>query len=159
MNTVVRLLTRWRNRVTLYRDPDVIIGEYENPYLYRWWLIPRNPVFNIYLHFFMRSDDDRALHDHPWWNLSILLEGSYTEHTIRAGGVNVRTVRRAGGMKLRTGSAAHRIELHDGPCWTVFITGPRYRQWGFHCAEAGWVHWKKFVAADNPGAIGKGCDQ
>jgi hypothetical protein len=141
------------------RAPDVIIGDRANPYLIRWWVIPRNRFFNVYLHRFMRSDDDRALHDHPWSNLSILLRGMYVEHTIDAGGVNVRTERRAGDWKLRLfGSAAHRLELVDGECWTIFVTGPRYREWGFHCPLTGWVHWKRFTAADNPGEIGKGCD-
>jgi len=146
-------------RIATRRPADVIIGGAERPYLLRWWVIPRNPVFNIYLHRFMRSDDDRALHDHPWCNLSILIEGAYTEHTIAAGGVELRAVRQAGDWKFRRGTAAHRIELHAGPCWTLFITGPRYRRWGFHCAKAGWIHWKRFVAADDAGAIGKGCDQ
>jgi hypothetical protein len=141
------------------RDPDFVIGDRDVPYLLRWWIIPRNKVFNIYLHRFMRSDDDRALHDHPWANLSILLRGRYAEHTINAGGVNVRTERRAGEWKLRPfGSMAHRLELIDGECWTIFITGPRYREWGFHCAEQGWIHWKRFTASDNRGEIGKGCD-
>ena len=48
------------------RHPDFIVGGKDNPYLLRWFVIPRNPVFNIYLHRFLRSDDDRALHDHPW---------------------------------------------------------------------------------------------
>ncbi|MPW16930.1 hypothetical protein GCT13_08295 [Paraburkholderia sp. CNPSo 3157] len=141
------------------RVPDVVIGSVFNPYLFRWWVIPRNGFFNVYLHRFMRSDDDCALHDHPWTNLSILLRGTYTEHTIDAGGINVRTERRAGQWKLRVfGSFAHRIELTHGECWTLFITGPRYRHWGFHCPTAGWVHWQRFTAADNPGEIGKGCD-
>lgn len=141
------------------RKQDVVIGDPANPYLIRWWVIPRNRFFNIYLHRFLRSDDDRALHDHPWTNLSILLRGSYTEHTIDAGGVEVHTERAAGQWKLRLfGTFAHRIELTHGECWTIFITGPRYREWGFHCPSAGWVHWKRFTAADNPGEVGKGCD-
>jgi hypothetical protein len=44
------------------------------------------------------------------------------------------------------------------PCWTIFITGPRVRQWGFYCMERGWIHWKRFTAADDPGAVGAGCD-
>jgi hypothetical protein len=63
----------------LARAPDVIIGGHDNPYLLRWFIIPRNPIFNIYLHQFLRSDDDRALHDHPWPWCSILLRGSYAE--------------------------------------------------------------------------------
>ncbi|MBW0450862.1 hypothetical protein [Paraburkholderia phenoliruptrix] len=142
------------------RAPDVVIGDRANPYLIRWWVIPRNRFFNVYLHRFMRSDDDRALHDHPWTNLSILLRGTYTEHTIAPGGINVRTERSAGEWKLRlSGKFAHRIELTHGECWTIFITGPRYREWGFHCPLVGWVHWKRFTAADNPGEIGEGCGE
>jgi hypothetical protein len=138
--------------------PDVVIGGHDNPYMFRWHLIPRNPLFNIYLHQFMRSDDDRALHDHPWSNIGILLEGTYTEHRIEQGGIHTRTIREAGDIVVRpSGRMAHRIELHAGRCVTLFITGPRYRSWGFHCPEAGWVHWRDFTAADDPGAIGRGC--
>lgn len=142
----------------LRRPPDFVIGGQDYPYLTRWWLLPRNPVFNIYLHLFLRSDDDRAHHDHPWAGLTLMLRGTYTEHTIRAGGVHVAEVRRAGDWKAwLSGRFAHRIELHEGPCWTLFVTGPRYRAWGFHCPTR-WVHWKEFTAQDDKGAIGKGCD-
>lgn len=155
------------------RPADFVIGGHERPYLLRWFVIPRNPVFNIYLHQFRRSDDDRALHDHPWlFNASWLLSGEYVEHTIEAGGLLVRTRRQAGQFKFRWGKAPHRVELlptsdfvrsqpeNDTPlpCWTIFITGPRVRQWGFYCMERGWIHWKRFTAANDPGAVGDGCD-
>lgn len=140
------------------RNPDFIIGSDEDPYMRRWWVIPRNKVFNIYLHHFLHSDDDRALHDHPWWNCSILLKGSYVEHTINAGGVNVRTEYRAGNVKPRRAIAAHRVELTDGPCWSLFITGPVIRQWGFHCPSVGWRHWKVFTSPEAKGKIGRGCE-
>lgn len=134
------------------RSPDFVIGGNEDPYLLRWWLIPRNPVFNIYLHLFLRSDDDRALHDHPWANCSILLEGQYREHTTE-GFKDFK----AGDWKFRrSGKMAHRIELTHGSCWTVFITGPRLREWGFLCPR-GWVHWKDFTDSRDKGAIGRGC--
>lgn len=142
-----------------HRSPELVIGGMDNPYLLRWHVIPRNRLFNIYLHRFLRSDDDRALHDHPWPNLSILLDGEYVEHRIKAGGINVRTVRRAGDWALRwSGKIAHRIELTTGPCWTLFVTGPMYREWGFHCPDKGWVHWRQFTAENDVGAIGKGCE-
>lgn len=155
-------ILRWAHA----RQPNVVIGGNDRPYLRRWFLIPRNPVFNIYVHQFLRSDDDRALHDHPWlFNCSILLDGEYLEHT-PAGKFH----RRAGDWKFRWGPAPHRVELFDDegdppvrpfmeavPCWTVFITGPRVRQWGFHCPQ-GWVHWKRFTSADGH-EVGKGCDQ
>ena len=149
----------------LRRAPDFIIGGADRPYLLRWWLIPRNVLFNAYLHNFMRSDDDRAHHDHPWlFNFSWHLRDGYIEHTISSGGVTVKVHRKAGDWKFRWGPAPHRVELlPDGnggelPCWTLFITGPRVREWGFYCGERGWIHWKRFTAADDPGAVGKGCD-
>jgi hypothetical protein len=141
------------------RKPDFVIGGAESPYLRRWWLIPRNPVFNVYLHQFLRSDDDRALHDHPWASMSIILRGRYLEHTIDAGGIHQRRLLTAGDRRVRlTGKFAHRVELVDGPCWTLFITGPRYREWGFHCPERGWVPWEEFTAPHDIGSIGRGCD-
>lgn len=151
------LSERLISRVTR-RTPDFVIGGQGRPYLRRWWVIPRNPFFNVYLHQFLRSDDDRALHDHPWMNVSVLLRGSYIEHTIDAGGIHRRRQFSAGSIKARGPRYAHRIELHRGECWTLFITGPRVRRWGFHCAERGWVPWERFTASDDSGAIGHGCD-
>jgi hypothetical protein len=142
------------------RAPDFIVGDPAAPYLRRWWIIPRNRWFNVYLHHFLRSDDDRALHDHPWWNVSILLRGEYLEHM--PGGVVKR--RRPGVPVLRSAEAAHRVELIGGyPVWSLFITGPRIREWGFHCSK-GWKHWRDFVApgtgAGTGGSqTGQGCDE
>ena len=141
----MKLKERLIDRFT-QRPPDFVIGGHERPYLLRWFVIPRNPLFNVYLHEFRRSDDDRALHDHPWlFNASWLLGGGYVEHTIKAGGIMVRAQRQAGDWKLRFGPAPHRLELltvadyvrtqpdnvAELRCWTLFITGPRVRQWGF----------------------------
>ena len=150
------MIRRWLLDTPNRRPPDFVIGGAERPYMRRWWILPRNPIFNIYLHQFLRSDDDRALHDHPWWNLSVLLKGRYTEHTISAGGVNVFKEYGAGDWRFRFAKAAHRIELTHGECWTLFITGPRIRSWGFHCPN-GWKHWRDFVAGSDTGSVGKGC--
>lgn len=139
------------------RRADVFIGGERDCYMRRWFVIPRNPVFNIYLHEFLRSDDDRALHDHPWWNVSILLMGEYTEETISAGGVHKRVIRKAGEFKFRYPTFAHRIELHAGRCRTLFITGPKLRVWGFHCPN-GWRPWQEFTKPGASSEIGKGCD-
>jgi hypothetical protein len=161
-----KAILRWARN----RKPDFVIGGQESPYLRRHWLLPRNPFFNVYVHEFLRSDDDRALHDHPWlFNASWLLQGYYFEHS-----ANGCALRLAGDVKFRWGPAPHRIELlgsraqagevvtepwhHALPCWTLFITGPRVREWGFLCQQ-GWVHWKRFTAPADKGSIGAGCDQ
>jgi hypothetical protein len=156
--TLHALLVR---RVAGRRLPDLVIGERGRPYLCRWYILPRNRWCNAYLHQFWRSDDDRALHDHPWWSLSLCLSGSMVEHTIAAGGVHHRRFIAAGGWRLRSARLAHRLELDEnaGPVWTLFLTGPRLRQWGFHCPQ-GWVPWEKFTAGttdDLRGQVGRGC--
>lgn len=136
------------------REPDIYIGGKDNPYLIRWHVIPRNRFFNIYLHHFMRSDDDRALHTHPWINMSILLDNEYVEH------LHDTIVRRTAGSIVfrKSGNIAHRIELTCGPCWTLFLTGPRYQQWGFLCPQ-GFVHWRDFTSGDDGSTVGKGCGE
>ncbi len=157
------------------REPDFIIGGKENPYLCRHFLIPRNRFFNVYVHEFLRSDEDRAHHCHPWmFRVSWMLRNSYIAHTIKNGGVHVAKLRDEGSVEFQWGASPHRVELlrvaeteHDlfhakelpaQPCWTLFITGPVVREWGFHC-QHGWVPWQDFTDARDSGAIGKGCDQ
>ncbi|MGA0569608.1 hypothetical protein ACO2Q9_02685 [Variovorax sp. VNK109] len=150
------------------RQPDLVIGGKERPYLKRHRLLPSNPLLNIFVHEFLRSDDDRALHDHPWlFNISVLLSGEYREHTPH--GVFARY---CGDIVFRWWKSPHRVELltiadfvssqpyNDTPisCWTLFIRGPRIREWGFYCPQ-GWVHWRDFGGRDDRGAVGKGCDQ
>ena len=57
-----------------------ITGLDGSEYLVRRYLLPRNKFLNIYLHKFLGSDDDRALHDHPWYSISCVLKGRLIEH-------------------------------------------------------------------------------
>ena len=155
------------------------MGGIDRPYLRRWWLIPRNPLLNIYLHQFLRSDDDRALHDHPWPSLSLMLRGRLMEHTfaepiyrrrlrfIRATNVGeapkIKThvdLITAGSIRFRGAGFSHRLELPAGEqCWTLFITGPTLRAWGFWCEGVRWVHWRTFTdTRDGVSTTGKGCE-
>lgn len=151
------LLPNW---MVLSGTPDFVIGADDDPYLKRYFVIPRNRWANIYLHQFLKSDDPRALHDHPWLNCSILLIGSYLEHT--PGGIHLRRPWRPWAfwrLPMRRAASAHRIELIASQrVWTLFLTGPVIREWGFLCPQ-GWRHWKEFVT-QRPGgnAIGPGCD-
>lgn len=139
-------------------EPHFIIGGKERPYMLRWWLIPRNPFLCVYLHKFLRDDDDRALHDHPWWFISIMLRGSYVEEV--DGG---KRERRAPSVAFRRADHRHRVILpldvagNKIPCWTLVIRGRVTREWGFWCPR-GFVHWKEFVAPADHGDIGRGCE-
>lgn len=142
--------------ITPKRPPDQIIGHVSDPYLKRWWIIPRNPWFNVYLHCFLRSDDDRALHDHPWDSVSWMLDGQYIEII-----GDKYFLREPGEVYGRKATTAHRIELthYQKPgVWTLFFTGPWKRHWGFHCPK-GWVHWRDFTHPDDSGLVGRGCGE
>lgn len=145
MNWFLRLLSG---------KPHFVIGNLHNPYMFRWYLIPRNHWLNIYLHKFLRDDDDRALHDHPWWFISFLIWGRYDEHTDSA---LIR--RKSPSIAYRPAERRHRIALIDNkPAWTIVITGPKSREWGFWCPK-GFVPWYQFVKRDNSGEVGPGCGE
>lgn len=139
--------------------PHFIVGGADNPYMLRWYVLPRNRRFNVYLHKFLRDDDNRALHDHPWWFVSVILRGGYVEHTVRGW-----ITRNLGSVAFRHATHRHRVVLwRDAkgkaiPTWTLFVTGRKKRTWGFWCPQ-GFVPWNKFVATGDSGAVGKGCNQ
>lgn len=191
------LFQRFAIPTALARRPDQVIGEANRPYLHRWYLTPWRNAFqdipeeqrtrwqrfvsrlpNIYLHCIMRSDDDRALHDHPWHWGSFMLAGSYVEvshEPLNVAGLPLRGAdamvvegdlhryqvsRRysAGALRFHRATFAHRLVINDSDyAWTLLFAGPRIRHWGFHC-PSGWVHWRDFTNPDTNGAtVGKGC--
>jgi hypothetical protein len=148
-NRLVKWALGW-----LKGGPHFVVGGPDDPYLLRWYIIPRNDWLCVYLHKFLRDDDDRAMHDHPWNSVSLLLLGRYVEQTAAG-----RVLYKAGSLIFRRATHTHRIELPGGkPAWTLFITGKRVREWGFHC-PGGWVHWKDFIRPGEPGQQGKGCGE
>lgn len=136
------------------RAPDFVIGEPNNPYLRRWWIVPRNEQCNVYLHEIIRSDDDRALHDHPWANTSMLINGRYIEHN-----ADGAFMREAGWVGGREAPDAHRLEILPGErAISLFFTGPKVREWGFLCPN-GWTHWRDFTGGENGEIVGRGCGE
>lgn len=141
----------WARALMGSRGPDFVIGD---DYLRRWFVIPRNPWLNVYLHDVRKSDDDRAFHDHPWANTSFLIEGCYWEVTPEGS-----FLRRAGEVITRPAEALHRLELFEGAgALSLFVTGPKIREWGFDCPQ-GWVHWKDFCSEDDSSRAGRGCGE
>lgn len=146
------------------RAPDFVIGEESNPYLRRWWVIPRNEGCNVYLHEILRSDDDRAGHDHPWPNTSHIIEGGYTEVTYYSNEPwteAYRYERKAGDTVSREATDTHRLILPDGGrCVSLFMTGPKLREWGFWCPNPPrFVPWRDFTAGENGETVGRGCGE
>lgn len=147
------------------RTPDLTIGPRDNPQTLRWHIF-RWRGWQLALHKWCRSDDDRALHDHSADNLSLILSApGYYEVTGDEHGTPIRgDYRRPWRFHFRRAELPHRIALLDSrPVWTLWLRWPPRREWGFWCPKAGWRHWREYVAERDysvPGSsstVGKGC--
>lgn len=149
----------------------VIVNCDHDAYLYRWYVF-RTPWVALFIHKFVRSDEDRALHDHPWPFLVIPIWRGYIEHSDRKIGYPpgfAVMCRQSGvaeppdrekvtnwvwpifGTRLRSALYRHRVQLHtnqDGqelPAWSLFFRFKGERVWGFWPKE-GFVAWNKWWA-------------
>jgi hypothetical protein len=89
------------------------------------------------IHHILRSDDDRAHHDHPWPFVTIILRGGYTEVRPVFDKSNLyigesRKFYGVGSVLFRRAKDWHRLELYeDMDTWTLFIVGKYQQKWGF----------------------------
>lgn len=103
------------------------LGLPDCPYVIRWRV--ETPFGSVRLHHWLSHDDDRAPHDHPWNFTTFVLKGGY------------RDVSPEGNEYLHAPTVRHRSATHqhtvfpdEGGCWTVIVTGPKIRTWGFWIA-------------------------
>src|SRR4051794_8190093 len=122
------------------------VGNDECPYLRRW-------VFNfgpgsLRVHHWYAGDDPRSLHDHPWWFLTVVVKGGYTDISSTKPGSARREFYsyddlRAPAVRFRPALHAHTVSVHEGGCWTVMLTGRHMRDWGFYTRE-GWLRMRAY---------------
>lgn len=185
---LARLLFPRLKRISEARPPDFEITKDGGPvYLRRWWIVPRNQFFNVYLHNMLR-DDDAVLHDHPYVSVSLVLTDGLLERYSKrprtvlgftknqnTGNYDVPTsismldvqerFPRQGDLVWRSSRLAHQL-IVESEAWTLFVTGPRVREWGFWCPR-GWRPWSQYVAASQNSAgagsgtsgVGLGCGE
>lgn len=144
-----------------------------SPYLSRWYLIREKPSddealkgqsssdynadgtpnaavkarpFDLYLHRFHRSDDDAALHNHPWeWAVSFVLSGGYTEER-REGDKVIRRIVRPFSFNFIRGEDFHRVDLVDHDAWSLFLVGRKVDTWYFWDRDRkARMQWRKFI--------------
>lgn len=124
------------------------------PLLVRYQIIRHPKFWGIFLHKLCRSDHDRALHDHPWPFVSIVLWGGYKEirhvrdinNVVRYETIEETEfqVHRPGAILYRPATWRHRVIIEPGrPAWTLILVGPRARRWGFWPND-GWCYWRKY---------------
>lgn len=82
--------------------------------------------FNIYLHRLSAPSWHPECHDHPWSFVAVLLKSGYLERTVKG------DKRKYPGMILwRPATFAHNVITPYGVSWSLIITGPVARKWGF----------------------------
>jgi hypothetical protein len=119
-----------------------LLGLPECPYLIRWRL--EFPFGSLRVHHWLGPDDDRAFHDHPWFFLTFVVRGGYTDRS--PGQTPLSAYRnehlRAPAIRFRPALHRHTVVPDPGGAWTVMLTGRRVRDWGF------WAGGLKFVKAN-----------
>ena len=137
--------------MALFRKPDFVIysdADGKKPNLKRWYILPRSYYFNCYLHQFVGSDK-RTPHDHPWWSLSITLWGGGKEKRYKDGKWKLNRLY-PGRIFIRSAAYTHRVVIEAGPVWTLFITGPAIRSWGFW-EDGEFIPWREFCDPEDKG--------
>jgi hypothetical protein len=151
-------------------EPRVIYDrEGQSPYLSRWYLLWQRsdqdpvlhdqhierkaetpaPVFNLFLHQFHRSDDDGALHSHPWsWAISLVLAGGYSEERRVGQSTVLRQTVRPGRLNFLSHKTYHRVDLIEEDAWSLFLVGPKRGTWYFWDRERkARCQWRDFILA------------
>lgn len=96
------------------------------------WLLQKMDIA-IRVHEILTSDDDRALHCHPWPFISIILKGFYYEVMFNEYGDERTYLRKQGSILFRKATDKHRLILPSTiPVVTLFITFKKQKSWGFY---------------------------
>jgi hypothetical protein len=143
---IKRLLTQLgRHRVIMDRQDD-------EPYLERYYVFLKDRKwfpFNVFVHKFLKSDPD-DVHDHPWPYATLILKGGYYEWVpvFDSAGKKIAEMchwRGPGHFRVCNSNSYHRIELDpDITAWTLFMPGPKQREWGF-LVKNKWVHNEEYL--------------
>jgi hypothetical protein len=131
----------------------IVMDRVENePYLERYYLFLRERdrfPFNVFLHKFLKSDPD-DVHDHPWPYATLVLKGGYWEwiphfDTVGRKIGEYQVWRGPGHFRVSKARSFHRIELDpDITAWTLFMPGPKQREWGFLVRNQ-WIQWEEYL--------------
>ena len=134
-----------RKRIVMDRQSD-------EPYLERYYLFLKDSdrfPFNVFLHKFLKGDPD-DVHDHPWPYATLILKGGYYEWLPQfdSKGNKIAEMcvwRGPGSFRVCRANSYHRIELDPSvTAWTLFMPGPKKRDWGF-LVNNKWIQHEQYL--------------
>jgi hypothetical protein len=144
--------------------PRVIMNRSgDSPYLERYYLLGgpseegefADAPLTVMLHRFVRSDEDSALHSHPWeQSVSFVLAGGYSEErrvaTRLAQAIRYDVERRdvpPFSFNFIAADDFHRVDLFEKDAWTLFVTARKIGSWSFWDRDSGkTTPWREFIA-------------
>ena len=128
-----------------------IPNEDGSPYLTRYILcrVPFGP--RVFLHKIWTKDPGRDHHNHPWlWAKAYILRGGYTEVRTRMGwNRDLKKHYVAGDTNYIGPHVYHSIVSVLPNTWTLFVAGPRKREWGFLVPGPRHVDWRTYLKVDH----------
>jgi hypothetical protein len=126
VSPVEKRLTAWLRSTFQFKD----IGWAEIGEAFTRYSLLRTRWFNIYLHQLNAPAWHDECHDHPWSFVAILLWRGYLEQ------IGTKKFRRFPGMILyRPATFAHNVITPYGTSWSLILTTPKSRDWGFKPCE------------------------
>jgi len=84
------------------------------------------PWFRVFVHRLHCPQWHPQGHDHPWSFVAIVLKGGYLERTQEG-----KFWRGPGSVLFRPAEFVHNVVTGSKTNWSLVITGPKRRQWGF----------------------------
>jgi hypothetical protein len=131
----------------LLGPPLVLVDESNGYEFLRRYRLVQTPLFSIFVHRMEVPDPGTDLHDHPWAFGSLVLKGGYIEVTADARQVervesqHLRLRKRWSWATTRLDQAHGIVSLNRSPTWTLVVTGPTRRRWGFY-VDGVWHDWE-----------------
>jgi hypothetical protein len=101
------------------------LGLPECPYVIRW-RFEISKAGSVRVHHWLGPDDDRAFHDHPWWFWTFVFKGGYIDRS-----PDGEEHLKAPAVRFRPALHQHTVIPYPEGAWTLLVTGPRVRVWGF----------------------------
>lgn len=112
---------------------------------FRRFRVISTPWFKIYLHKIYASDREAHMHDHPYDFMSLVLKGSYKEYYAigpKWGEVKEKIYRFLQ-VNSHNHEDIHKVEIIDGPVWTLFFVGKKTYDWGYQ-TELGFMSHERY---------------
>lgn len=147
---------------TIPRRRDIINRTGDAVYLERYYLLGgpseegewADSPLQVCIHRFRQSDEDGALHNHPWeQSVSFILAGGYSEERRWNGPSEItgtsNVVRRMYlpfDFNLIAHDDFHRVDLLEEDCWTIFVSSKKTQSWGFWDRDTKiFKGWREFI--------------